>query len=939
MRVMPFRVACSLVPLLFLVTLAGGGASHAVNDVYRGAADGLLVAATAPAGGESAATPPTPSLATDPRTAGMEAYDRNELDKAATLLREAAALDPNDVEVIRRLGFALKETGRYEEALEVLERVVAAAPDDYYHWWWLSDTQRLLGRYAEALKSMERSLRLATPDLREELQEYVDYTARLAATDRTWENAAIHVAFAERHRANRRVRRQIAELATALSLCPETAPDDREGQARKANICQQLGIQHVYIEEPEVAVDWFSEAARLAEAASYPGDRLQALKEWAGALWAIARQQPDQAVPLLKRAAECYTVALGLALEFKDVPQERQTRALLLRVKGRLSAPDDPDLVALRERNAKEVPWKGPVNEFSTAEAVMAEAELRAREGDYAGARILLEMAMPYYDESTYLADYHRFTELQLLLSNVWTRLEQPAAALECVEKARKKAEEARKFIDFDAFNRGQGAMLSRHMACAGIRAMAAAGGPGDPMLTAAEQAFERALYYQARVLLSDDAPRRDVAGEAMAIRARLPLLEARLTDAENQGNAPEAERLRQRIARDRDRLAWIDGPSAEDLALLRDYRPAPVLGGERFRKSLAPGVTVLHLLSDPYGTMAVLTTAGESVAVSCPLTDADAVVLAARLQQGGDEGAKALEEVRKRIVDPVMERARERSTSTLVICADPWVGQLPLNALFESVDGDKVLIRATRLAYASQLEASPLPTIPLKTLASDASARSCPAFAGLIDAWVAKQGKVVDTPDPEGCMLLAPTVRQLAPDPLFCRVILGDAGDFTIARLLRDKPWKAQALLMAWNAPDGEGITLRSDLSLLLSEVARVSGCAALLLPGWQVSPETAAAFYAALAGWLEVQAFPDAVALARQAVCLARPGDTGYLAFTCWGMAGVPGPAADAPAPTDQATDTESSPPGATPAEAPSQREADAGNTEENPAVTPGT
>ncbi|HPO31467.1 MAG TPA: hypothetical protein PKX28_09495, partial [Candidatus Hydrogenedentes bacterium] len=81
------------------------------------------------------------------------------------------------------------------------------------------------------------------------------------------------------------------------------------------------------------------------------------------------------------------------------------------------------------------------------------------------------------------------------------------------------------------------------------------------------------------------------------------------------------------------------------------------------------------------------------------------------------------------------------------------------------------------------------------------------------------------------------------------------------------------------------------------------------------------------------------DAVALARQAVCLARPGDTGYLAFTCWGVAGVPGPAADAPAPTDQATDTESSPPGATPAEAPSQREADAGNTEENPAVTPGT
>lgn len=881
-------------PVIVLLTGWGGALNLPAGAVPVPSAD-LMLAAVSGGAEEKATSSAVPPLAADPRTAGMEAYEKNELEQAARLLREAAALDPNDLEVTRRLGFALKETGRYEEALEVLERVVAAAPDDYYHWWWLSDAQRLLGRYAESLRSMERSQRLAAPELRGELQEFVDYTARLAATEQTWENVAVHIDFAERHRSNRRVRRQIAELVRAYALCPDSAADDREGLGRKAHICQQLGIQHLYIEEPDVAVDWFSESARLSAAAGYAGDQMQALKEWAGALWAMARQRPDQAVRQLEQAEDRYRAALDLALNIKDTDQERQIRALLLRVWGRLRPPDDPDLAALRERNLKEVPWKGPVNEFSTAEAVAAEAELRVREGDYAGARILLEMATPYYNESTYLADYHRFTELQLLLSYVWLRLEQPAAALDRVEAAREKAQEAQKYIDFDAFNRGQGALFQRHIACARVRAMAADGSPGDQILSVAEQALERALYYRLRGLLWDDAPRRDIAGEALALRARLAWLENRLTEAQARGDAAETDRLQQRVARDRDRLAWIEGTGAQELELLRDYRPLPVLGGERFRRILAPEAAVLHLLSDSQGTVAVLTTAATTVTLECALTETEAAALAARIRQGGEDGRQALEALRSRLAAPVLEQLRDRGVSALILCADLRVGQLPLNALFETAGADPGLRRVTRLPYASQLDVPARETPLPRTLAAETAARAYPPVAGLLEAWTAKGGVAGETPDPEGLWLLAPVLHQLASDPLFCRLSTDPdgAGGVTTARLLRDRPWEAGILLMAWRPADPDDRAIRSDWVPLLYEAARVSGGSALLLPDWQTHPETAAAFYTALGGLLGQYALPEAVARAREAVRQARPDDGGWLAFSCWGTEGIPRPA----------------------------------------------
>ena len=52
----------------------------------------------------------------------------------------------------------------------------------------------------------------------------------------------------------------------------------------------------------------------------------------------------------------------------------------------------DPQLVELRAANDQEVPWKGPINEYSVADAVAGEMACRLAEGDVAGARVLVEM-------------------------------------------------------------------------------------------------------------------------------------------------------------------------------------------------------------------------------------------------------------------------------------------------------------------------------------------------------------------------------------------------------------------------------------------------------------------------------------------------------------------------------------------------------------------
>ena len=64
----------------------------------------------------------------------------------------------------------------------------------------------------------------------------------------------------------RRVHRQIEEYVNALDVAPEYGPDEKEALARLAWVYQQIGIQYVYLEDPDPAIDYLKQALDLRKA-------------------------------------------------------------------------------------------------------------------------------------------------------------------------------------------------------------------------------------------------------------------------------------------------------------------------------------------------------------------------------------------------------------------------------------------------------------------------------------------------------------------------------------------------------------------------------------------------------------------------------------------------------------------------------------------------
>jgi tetratricopeptide (TPR) repeat protein len=83
------------------------------------------------------------------------------LDEAIADFREELKISPNDRAATLRLGMALAEARRPEEALPFLERAAKASPDSAEAWTYLGRCQLALKRPAEAVTSLERALQLA----------------------------------------------------------------------------------------------------------------------------------------------------------------------------------------------------------------------------------------------------------------------------------------------------------------------------------------------------------------------------------------------------------------------------------------------------------------------------------------------------------------------------------------------------------------------------------------------------------------------------------------------------------------------------------------------------------------------------------------------------------------------------------------------------------
>jgi tetratricopeptide (TPR) repeat protein len=84
------------------------------------------------------------------------------LDPAIAEFRQELKVAPNDPSTIVRLGMALVEARRNDEALPLLERAVKTAPDAPEPWTYLGRCQFALNRPADAVVSLRRALDLAT---------------------------------------------------------------------------------------------------------------------------------------------------------------------------------------------------------------------------------------------------------------------------------------------------------------------------------------------------------------------------------------------------------------------------------------------------------------------------------------------------------------------------------------------------------------------------------------------------------------------------------------------------------------------------------------------------------------------------------------------------------------------------------------------------------
>ncbi len=861
----------------------------------EGSQGGVSAAVAAQEQATTSVTQGQPSASTEPRKLGMEAYEKGELPKAVEYLTAVHELDPKDLEACSRLGFALKETGAYEKAVAVLTEATAAKADDYYYWWWLSDAQRLLGMYKESLDSMQKARNVAPKDIAKDLQQYVDYTASLADRGASWENAAVHIDFAERHRKNRRVRRQISEYVTALDVTPPVTDVNTDGLKRLVWINQEMGTQYNYIEEPEVAADYFLTALDCANRAGLKEDAMRNHQNLAVAWRMLYDRAPEKNAPLLEKSISEWCATLSLAKELADTVYVRYTQGRLLDCLALARPLTDPLVVETRAANDKEVPWKGPVNEFSLADAVAGETSCRLVEGDLAGARVLVEMALPYFEQSNYLTDFQRCAELYIVQAWLYQQQNHPAEAVKVLEKADSKMVLAREFLDPDAFSRGTGDRLLRSVAVGKARAHAALD-EGDAALSAIDAYKSGRLRNLLGSKVTDDATRTDAATERDTIRRRIPWLEVRLETAKNAKNAAEAARIEGRVTHDRARLAWLDRQIAFTAPGKLKYEGVPEISPDTLRAALPEGTVVLDYLFDSHGGVGVAAHRSGATARLIDASDTAVRATAAKIVPT-DAGASgpALTELGSKLVETFSKDWT--GAGRVVVCPDPATDRIPFDVVKsngESWDWLVTISYADSAAQFAHLFSTP-PVNPARLRAVLARDDRAGAFSAPADGTppVTRKTGAEATPDAlaadaqqtdavhAACLIDArPTDVMLCP-----LVFAGDnsAGELPLARLLGEPvPAAVFSIDGAPAAPDTEW---RGELLSALAETLRTGGCGTLVTTLWPVDPAVSATFFDAFYARAGAGNKAGAAHAAREIVRSAFPNTLDCAAFVLRG------------------------------------------------------
>jgi tetratricopeptide (TPR) repeat protein len=80
--------------------------------------------------------------------------------EALHFAKEAVALNENNLDFQKKLAFLYIDSGRFEESLTCLKKLVEAEPKRFYNWYAYTEVLMLIGDYEDAITALEKALKL-----------------------------------------------------------------------------------------------------------------------------------------------------------------------------------------------------------------------------------------------------------------------------------------------------------------------------------------------------------------------------------------------------------------------------------------------------------------------------------------------------------------------------------------------------------------------------------------------------------------------------------------------------------------------------------------------------------------------------------------------------------------------------------------------------------
>lgn len=826
------------------------------------------------------------------------AYQADKLRESARLYSLVLDFTPNDVEVMGKLGFARKEIGNYEGAVDILTRALAVTPDEFQLYWWIADAQRMLGQYDEAVANMIKARDLAPADQKADLGDYVTFTQGLASKEKSWVHFDQHVALANRHDTLRRSRRCVAEYLLAAELAPAESDETNNANLRVGLALSNTGIQYSFMKEPDVAIEYFQRASKHFETGNLTDWRMRTQQNLAVAYIIWAGQEQARRDTLLTKSIEHWEAAFDLAKYREDADYTRFTRGSLLQTLATLYPTDHPVLVQVREENRKELPFTGPITEFSVAAVCMGEIACRMRERDFAGARIVIEMVLPYYEGTTFLLDNEEAVRLRTAAANVYAYQGHHKQALESAAKALEQMKVVRGYMDSDTYNRSDNEKTYRHAISAYVRA---AVNSGD--IESAWTSFERYRSLAQEDILGskvrDEAMYTDVHTETALVQTRLAELRTQLEAAATSGDAGQIAFLEERVRKDEARSTWLEQqvklPAPDSLG----YKPLGVDDAAALRPKLPVDATLLAYVFDPTGGTALICTAAGVQGI--PLEGATDAVLydlvgQARAALAGNAAAAApvLEQLHQLLLAPVLAQV---TTPHLVIAPDEVLRYLPFEALQSAGTplADNYLVSYANsgnyLSHAFRKER--LASAQLRALVSDAAyaAQLAPGLSAMAAAeqFAGAEATESRARDLQGfdVLHLSCAADLSAPDPMLSVLQLAaddqQDGQFYAAEWLATYSPAAMAVLDLDFTLDNTAV--RGNDLAAFAEGTVHAGVPSLVINLWTPPAAERAAFLAHFYKQLPLRGRAMALQAAKHAFRQEFPDSNAWAAFVLWG------------------------------------------------------